>query len=71
MINIDRVKDKTKSVVSCEDLRLLNFRLSIFSRLSDSLTLNLYSILIKTRRVKLYLIELFKIAISCDSTANY
>ena len=68
---VDNELDTLDYIVFCEDLRLLRLRLSISSRSSDFLILNLYSILIEVRRVKLYLIELFRIAISCGSIVDY
>ena len=67
----DNKLDTLDYVASYKDLRLLRLRLSILSRLSDFLILNLYNISIGARRIKLYLIELFRIAISYESTTSY
>ena len=52
-------------------IRSSRFRSSILNKFKDSLTLNLYSILIEVRRVKLYFVKLFKATNNYKSTSDY
>ena len=54
-----------------EVVRSFKFRLFIFNKFNDFLTLNLYSISIDIKCVELYLVELFNIAISYESIIDY